>query len=100
MRHLAPLPEQRLDGDAFWFVNPGSVDAARRGDGLAQFAVFDSASHSLTLHRVPYDHPRAEARAVAEGYRPGQVQQRLLAARRLLRRARRKAVKTIRRAVG
>ena len=100
VRHLAPLPEQRLDDDAFWFVNPGSVDAARRGDGLAQYAVFDSSAFSLSLHRVPYDHARAEASAVAGGYRMGQVQRRLLSARRLLRRARRKAEKTIRRAVG
>jgi predicted phosphodiesterase len=99
VRHLAPLPEQRLDGDAFWFVNPGSVDAARRGDGLAQFAVFDSAAGSLSLHRVPYDHTRAEAAAVAEGYRMGRVQQKLLATRRLFRRARRKALRTIGRAV-
>jgi predicted phosphodiesterase len=100
VRHLAPLPEQQLDGDAFWFVNPGSVDAARRGDGLAQYAVFDSGSFSLSLHRVPYDHARAEASAVAGGYRMDQVQRRLLSARRLLRRVRRKAVKTIRSAVG
>jgi predicted phosphodiesterase len=99
VRHLAPLPEQRLEGDAFWFVNPGSVDAARRGDGLAQFAVFDSAAGSLSLHRVPYDHTRAEADAVAAGYRMGRVQQKLLATRRLLRRARRKALRTIGRAV-
>jgi hypothetical protein len=62
--------------------------------------VFDSGAFSLSLHRVEYDHARAEASAVAGGYRMGQVQQRLLSARRLLRRARRKAVKTIRRAVG
>jgi predicted phosphodiesterase len=93
VRHLAPLPDQRLDGDAFWFVNPGSVDAARRGDGLAQFAVFDSDAFSLSLQRVPYDHISAEEKAVAGGYRMGRVQQKVLAARRLLRRVRRKALR-------
>jgi diadenosine tetraphosphatase ApaH/serine/threonine PP2A family protein phosphatase len=96
VRNLTPQARQALDDGGLWFVNPGSVDAARRGDGHAEFAVLDTGGFHIDFERVPYDHQRAEAEARAEGYRMGRVSGTLLAGRRLLRRARRKAGRMIR----
>lgn len=64
-----------------FFINPGSVDAARRSEKLADFAVFDSWRQEISFHRVPYDHERAERRAAEEGYRMTWLDTRLGAAR-------------------
>lgn len=55
--------------DRAYFVNPGSIDASRRRSKLAQFAVFDSRSSSVTFYAVPYDHRAVERRATLAGYR-------------------------------
>lgn len=44
-----------LLADSKYLVNPGSVGQPRDGDWRASFAVYDSAQHSITFHRVPYD---------------------------------------------
>jgi diadenosine tetraphosphatase ApaH/serine/threonine PP2A family protein phosphatase len=44
-----------LLADTTYLVNPGSVGQPRDGDWRASFAVYDSAQHSVTFHRVPYD---------------------------------------------
>ncbi|WP_437595481.1 metallophosphoesterase family protein [Sorangium sp. So ce590] len=64
-----------------FFINPGSVDAARRSEKLADFAVFDSWRQEISFHRVPYDHERAERRADEDGYRMTWLDTRLGAAR-------------------
>jgi predicted phosphodiesterase len=74
-------PEGRiaLDGRGrIYFVNPGSVDAARRsGERTAELAVLDASRGAISFHDVPYDHGRAEQRAVEEGYRMSWVDERL-----------------------
>ncbi len=60
----------RLRRDAIYFINPGSVDAARKADAkLAECATFDSERATVEFHRVSYDHETAEAKAKAGGYR-------------------------------
>jgi hypothetical protein len=59
-----------LDRDAgLVFVNPGSIDAARREDKRAELCLYDSATNEVTFLRVPYDHAQAESSAEAGGYR-------------------------------
>jgi predicted phosphodiesterase len=50
-------------------VNPGSVDAARRRGGRAEFAILDTARLELTFLETRYDDRRSERRARAAGYR-------------------------------
>jgi predicted phosphodiesterase len=62
-----PLP---VDLDrSLYFINPGSVDAARRPRKLAEYAVLDWSGREVRFHRVPYDHQLAERKASAGGYR-------------------------------
>lgn len=75
----------RLPQDAVCFVNPGSVDAARKhGPREAEFAVFDSESAVVSFDRVPYAHSAAETRALAGGYRLSRLRERLIDWRRRL----------------
>ncbi|WP_437751551.1 metallophosphoesterase family protein [Sorangium sp. So ce1389] len=75
-------------GRRCFFINPGSVDAARRSEKLAELAVFDSWRQEISFHRVPYDHERAERRASEGGYRMTWLDTRLGAARGALDRLR------------
>ena len=62
----------RLRPDRLYYVNPGSVDAARRrAPRLAECALFDDATLELELHRLAYDDAASETRAAARGYRIG-----------------------------
>jgi predicted phosphodiesterase len=64
------LPSNALGGDGLYFINPGSVDAARkRGHKLAECAILDTDAATLELLRLPYDAAAAEAKAAAFGYR-------------------------------
>jgi len=48
--------DRRIDfGDRIAIANPGSVGQPRDEDPRASFAVFDSESRVLTIHRVEYD---------------------------------------------
>ena len=62
----------RLDASGLrvTFVNPGSVDAARkRGPKLAQYAIFDGDALTVAFHEAAYDDAAAERRASAGGFR-------------------------------
>jgi predicted phosphodiesterase len=60
----------RLRDDATYFVNPGSVDSARKPQpGLAECALFDPRERTIEFARVPYDHTASEAKARRAGYR-------------------------------
>lgn len=61
-----PLSEQRR-----WLAIPGSAGQPRDGDPAACYAVFDTGSHALTFHRVPYDHDAAAAKVRAAGLPKG-----------------------------
>jgi len=57
-----PLSEQRR-----WLAIPGSAGQPRDGNPAACYAMFDSAAHAITFHRVPYDHDAAAAKVRAAG---------------------------------
>jgi len=75
VRRIAGVDEARLAPGPVYFVNPGSVDAARKRDAAAgavraaEFAVLDSGALRVEFHRAAYDHAAAEAKALAGGYR-------------------------------
>jgi len=57
-----PLSEQRR-----WLVIPGSAGQPRDGNPAACYATFDTATATLTYHRVPYDIESAGAKIRAAG---------------------------------
>jgi diadenosine tetraphosphatase ApaH/serine/threonine PP2A family protein phosphatase len=57
-----PLSEQRR-----WLGIPGSAGQPRDGNPAACYAMFDSALHTITFHRIPYDHDAAAAKVRAAG---------------------------------
>jgi predicted phosphodiesterase len=62
----------RLRPDRLYYVNPGSVDAARkRAPRLAECALFDDQTLALEFHRLAYNDAASETRAAARGYRIG-----------------------------
>jgi predicted phosphodiesterase len=62
----------RLRPECLYYVNPGSVDAARKREPhLAECALFDDDTLALELHRLAYDDAASETRAAARGYRIG-----------------------------
>lgn len=62
----------RLHPERLYYVNPGSVDAARKREPrLAECALFDDQALALEFHRLAYDARAAEAKAAALGFRIG-----------------------------
>ena len=59
-----------LDYGSRFFVNPGSVDGARREAPIAQFAILDTIERVVDLCQVGYDHRASEHKARRAGYRP------------------------------
>jgi predicted phosphodiesterase len=68
-RHPAVGSRKLAAADAITFVNPGSIDAARRHHKVAELAIFDSARDELSFLEVPYDHEPVERSAAAKGFR-------------------------------
>jgi predicted phosphodiesterase len=70
-----------------YFVNPGSVDAARKSrHKLAQFAILDPGAGVLEFHGVRYDAASSEVKARVFGYRIGPWTDRLYSWQRRLQR--------------
>jgi predicted phosphodiesterase len=83
--------------DRAFFINPGSIDAARKeGQKQAEFAVFDSSRRTVSFHRVPYDHERVEQSAVSHGYRMTPLEERIHRVARVLRRGGGRAITRLR----
>jgi predicted phosphodiesterase len=62
--------EWQLDPAREYFINPGSVDAARKRDmKRAQFAVLDSDAPVVRFHDVEYDDHASEDKARNHGFR-------------------------------
>jgi predicted phosphodiesterase len=57
--------ELRLDPEASYMINPGSVGQPRDGDWRGAFAVFDSDSRVVSFCRVPYDLRSAQEKILA-----------------------------------
>jgi predicted phosphodiesterase len=91
VREVPAAAPVTLRPDRVYFINPGSVDAARKSeDKLAEFALFDSTALRIEFRRIAYDDAAAEAKAAAGGYRIGPWTDSLYSLRRrLLRVARR-----------
>ena len=83
-----PLPERfAFRRDRTYFVNPGSVDAARkRRHKLAECAILDAGASAIEFLRVPYDAASSEVKALAFGYRIGPWTDRLYTLQRRLQR--------------
>lgn len=85
-RALAVDGTRPLPDGALYFINAGSVDAARKQETKqAEFALFDSDNATVVFHAVAYDHASAEAKARAAGYRMGPIAARAYAFRRRVR---------------
>ena len=50
-----------------YLVNPGSVGQPRDGDARAAYGVLDTDAKSMTIFRIHYDLPAAQAKIVAAG---------------------------------
>ncbi len=88
-------------GDSVLFINPGSIDAARRGGQRgAELAIFDSSRRAISFHRAPYDHDRAERRSRDQGYRMSRADEGIRRAARALRRGGGLLGEGLRRALG
>jgi len=90
VRRIAGADALHLEPGTVYFVNPGSVDAARKKPGeekQAEFAVLDSEALRVDFHRVAYDHAAAEAKALAGGYRMSRTRARWMRLERRVRRA-------------
>jgi diadenosine tetraphosphatase ApaH/serine/threonine PP2A family protein phosphatase len=63
----APSFRLRLEPGVRYLVNPGSIGQPRDGSPLASFAIFDSATRTVTIHRVPYRLERAQRKILDAG---------------------------------
>lgn len=52
--------EFRLEPDAAYMLNPGSIGQPRDGDPRAAFLTYESEENLVTFYRVPYDIPAAQ----------------------------------------
>jgi predicted phosphodiesterase len=78
----------RLREDRVYFINPGSVDAARKQERkLAEFAILDSGAWTMEFHSIAYDDTASESKAAAGGYRIDHWTDRLYTLRRRILRA-------------
>jgi diadenosine tetraphosphatase ApaH/serine/threonine PP2A family protein phosphatase len=66
---FVPVPgvDIALSPQRQWLVVPGSAGQPRDGNPAACYAMFDTATRTLTFHRVPYDHQSAGAKIQAAG---------------------------------
>jgi predicted phosphodiesterase len=63
----APSFRFRLEQGVRYLVNPGSIGQPRDGSPLASFAIFDSGTRTVTIHRVPYRLERAQRKILDAG---------------------------------
>jgi diadenosine tetraphosphatase ApaH/serine/threonine PP2A family protein phosphatase len=69
-----PIP---LSAQRQWLAIPGACGQPRDGNPAACYAMFDLHTHTLTYHRVPYDHDAAAAKIRAAGL-PDRLADRLI----------------------
>ena len=75
----SPRIDLSEDGARF-LVNCGAVGQPRDGDPRAAYGILDTGAHTLTLERVEYDVPAAQAKIIAAGL-PEVLAQRLAVGR-------------------
>jgi diadenosine tetraphosphatase ApaH/serine/threonine PP2A family protein phosphatase len=69
-----PIP---LSAQRQWLAIPGACGQPRDGNPAACYAMYDLGTHTLTYHRVPYDHDAAAAKIRAAGL-PDRLADRLI----------------------
>jgi predicted phosphodiesterase len=62
-----PLFRFRLEPGVRYLVNPGSIGQPRDGVPLASFAMFDSDTRTVAIHRVSYELERAQRKILGAG---------------------------------
>jgi predicted phosphodiesterase len=62
-----PIFRFRLEPGVRYLVNPGSIGQPRDGLPLASFAMFDSETRTVAIHRVSYELERAQRKILAAG---------------------------------
>jgi predicted phosphodiesterase len=64
---VAPSFRFRLRPGARYLINPGSIGQPRDGNPLASFAIYDSDTRTVTVHRVPYRIEQAQSKILEAG---------------------------------
>jgi diadenosine tetraphosphatase ApaH/serine/threonine PP2A family protein phosphatase len=64
---VAPTFRMKLKQGVRYLVNPGSVGQPRDGNPLASFALYDSDSRMLTIHRIAYRIKETQAKILKAG---------------------------------
>src|SRR5262249_55694340 len=67
---VAPSFRFKLRDGVRYLINPGSVGQPRDGNPLASFALFDSDSRVVTIHRIPYQIEATQQRILKAGLPP------------------------------
>ena len=65
-----PEFETRIDSNAKYLINPGSVGQPRDGDARAAYAIADTDRRLVTLYRVTYPIEAAQKKILAAGLPP------------------------------
>jgi predicted phosphodiesterase len=65
-RHIVD-GEFQVDDESAWMINPGSVGQPRDGDAAAGYALFDSETRVVQLHRVSYRIDRTHQKILRAG---------------------------------
>jgi len=64
---MPPSFRFRLEPGVRYLVNPGSIGQPRDGNPHASFAIFDSDTRTVTIHRVPYRVERTQKKILDAG---------------------------------
>lgn len=64
---VAPSFKFKLQDGVRYLINPGSVGQPRDGNPLCSFAIYDSDSRVVTIHRLPYKLKQAQRKIVDAG---------------------------------
>jgi predicted phosphodiesterase len=95
--HRRPVESLVTLGARLTLINPGSVDASRRDQKLAQAAVFESERRQVEFLEVAYDHRKVEQSAATKGYRMTRTDEVMHGAWRFGRRLARRAARLVHR---
>ena len=64
---VAPSFKFRLKPGVRYLINPGSIGQPRDGNPLASFAIFDSKTQTIGIHRIAYRIERAQEKILKAG---------------------------------
>jgi predicted phosphodiesterase len=64
---VAPSFRFKMKQGVRYLINPGSIGQPRDGNPLASFAIYDSDSHVVTIHRIAYQVATAQGKILKAG---------------------------------